>query len=140
MSSEKSLFRVYKLFLAGLILLLVLAIIYQMTRIAPTYNTCIIVDVNYDTLELKVAPENQAWQNLVDMYFAGERKWVGGKLVEVDNPWGFTFDPETIIVAEVTAEALQTTLKQIKENKDYWFNIQGGICYVASTIFSIKES
>jgi len=69
----------------------------------------------------------------------GQRRWVGGKLINATNVWGFIFDPDTIIVANVTAEALQTTLEQIKEDPNYWFNMPGGICYIGARVTEINK-
>jgi hypothetical protein len=54
--------------------------------------------------------------------------WIGGTVYADENaPYGFDFDPSTVVVAEITAEALQTTICQIAANpKDY----DGGLWYI----------
>ena len=104
-----------------------------------TVNLCTIQDVNGDSLEIQVSNET-VWQQILEMHRAGQRKWVGGKLINATNVWGFTFDPDTIIVAEFTAEGLQTTLEQIRADPDYWFNIPGGICYIGATVTRVNTS
>jgi len=102
-----------------------------------TVNLCTIQDVNGDSLEIQVNSE-EVWQQILEMHQTGQRKWVGGKLINATNVWGFTFDPDTIIVAEFTAEGLQTTLEQIKADPDYWFNIPGGICYIGAIVTEVN--
>ena len=104
---------------------------------ANRVNLCTIKDINGAKLEIQVNSE-EVWQQILEMYRTGQRKWVGGKLINATNVWGFTFDPDTIIVAEFTAEGLQTTLEQIKEDPDYWFNILGGICYIGAVVTEIN--
>ncbi|MGQ9460242.1 MAG: hypothetical protein ACUVRA_03305 [Candidatus Bathyarchaeaceae archaeon] len=106
---------------------------------ANTVNLCTIQDVNGDSLEIKVN-SGEVWQQILEMHRTGQRKWVGGKLINATNVWGFTFDPDTIIVAEFTAEGLQTTLEQIRENPYYWFNIPGGICYIGAIVIKVNTS
>jgi len=102
-----------------------------------TANLCTIQDVNGDRLEIQVNNET-VWQQILEMHRTGQRKWVGGKLINATNAWGFTFDPDTIIVANFTAEGLQTTLEQIKADPDYWFNIVGGICYIGAIVTEVN--
>jgi hypothetical protein len=119
----------YGVFLVTIAFLLIIVcwLFYQ----PQPLNWCVIQDVNGDTLRIGVA-SNETWQRLLDMRASGLRKWVGGKLVNANNEWGFTFDPDTIVVADVTVEALQTTLRLIKQNRDYWFAI--GTCYVSAIV------
>jgi len=102
-----------------------------------TVNLCTIRDINSDRLEIQVNSE-EVWQQILEMYRTGQRKWVGGKLINATNVWGFTFDPDTIIVAEFTAEGLQTTLEQIKADSDYWFNVIGGRCYIGAIVTKVN--
>lgn len=49
--------------------------------------------------------------------------WIGGRVVpDEDYPWGFYFDPNTIVIAEMTVEGMQTTIRQIAEDTDYFAN------------------
>lgn len=79
----------------------------------------IVKDVNGDTLEIEVN-EFDVLEQAAQMNESGARKWVGGKLVTYENEWGFRFHPDTIIIADVVAEGLQTNLRFIKEDFDYW--------------------
>ena len=47
--------------------------------------------------------------------------WIGGGVVPDDSyPHGFYFDPNTVLVSEVTVEGMQTTIQQITEDPEYF--------------------
>jgi hypothetical protein len=100
------------------------------------YNWCIIEDVNGDRLKVEVADEG-TWKQILIMQHERSTRWIGGRLIKADNEWGFTFDPSTVIVAELTAEGLQTTLQQIKDDPKYWFGFD--ICYVGAGVVETHE-
>ena len=64
--------------------------------------------------------------------------WIGGVVQRYDNKWGFRFKPETIIIARITIEGAQATIRFISENIDYWLNF--GIAYVGSTVIETHET
>jgi hypothetical protein len=82
---------------------------------------------------------DDVWDSLLTLYQSGGEMWIGGR-VEVfltfrpdpNYPWGFRFNPETITVAEVTAEGLQTTIESISDDLDYWLDI--GQAYVFARV------
>ena len=98
----------------------------------------IIEDVNGDRIGVEPVSD-EVWNRLVELYHTGDKLWIGG-VVEVfifiradpNYPWGFRFNPETVTVAEVTAEGLQTTIRDICENLDYWREL--GHAYVFATV------
>lgn len=47
--------------------------------------------------------------------------WIGGIVVEDDSELKFTFDPATVEIAELVAEALQTNTCQIAENPEGYY-------------------
>lgn len=47
---------------------------------------------------------DEVWNQLSDLYKSRKAMWVGGIVERYHNKWGFRFKPETITVAEVTAE------------------------------------
>ncbi len=82
---------------------------------------------------------DEVWSKLVELFHSGEMMWIGGKVevfinIQPDEyyRWGFRFKPETITVAEVTAEGLQATIQDISENLDYWLDI--GQAYVFAKV------
>jgi hypothetical protein len=103
----------------------------------------IIEDTNGD--RIAVEPTNgEVWDELVELYHSEGEMWIGG-VVEVfifirpdpNYPWGFRFKPENITVAEVTAEGLQTTIRDICEDVDYWISI--GQAFVFAEVAEIRE-
>jgi hypothetical protein len=51
------------------------------------------------------------------------RYWIGGKVIpDGDYPWDFYFNPNTIVIAEMTAEGMQTTIRQITQDPEYYAN------------------
>ncbi len=68
--------------------------------------------------------------------------WVGGKVVkdlEVNPPWHFYFDPQTIEIAEVTAEGLQAVfLRTIENDLDYWAGLS--TAYISAKVVFIFDS
>jgi hypothetical protein len=61
----------------------------------------------------------------------GTRMFVGGIVEKYGNKWGFRFKPDSVTIAQVTAEGLQATIKYISENLDYWLD---GYAYVSSKV------
>jgi hypothetical protein len=98
----------------------------------------IIEDVNGDRIGVEPTSD-EVWNRLVELYHTREKMWIGG-VVEVfifirpdpNYPWGFRFKPETVVVAEITAEGLQTTIRDICENLDYWRQL--GHAYVFAKV------
>lgn len=98
----------------------------------------IIEDVNGDRIGVEPTSD-EVWNRLVELYHTRDKMWIGG-VVEVfifirhdpNYPWGFHFKPETVIVAEITAEGLQTTIRDIGENIDYWRQL--GQAYVFAKV------
>ncbi len=61
--------------------------------------------------------------------------WIGGKVVARANlPLGFYFDPNTTGAAEVTIEAIQTTLDQIKADPNEFAKNIPGRWVVSATV------
>ncbi len=71
----------------------------------------------------------QAFQEFLGLNqkFPGGGFWIGGKVVAQPSlPLGFYFDPDTTEAAEVTIEAIQTTLDQMKANpNEFAKNVPG---------------
>jgi hypothetical protein len=63
--------------------------------------------------------------------------WIGGTVVaDPSYEHGFYFDPNTIVVASVTAEGYQTTICQIADKPGLF---DGGLWYVVYTMDDIEE-
>lgn len=88
---------------------------------------------------------DDVWNRLVELNQSGEDLWIGGRVEtfltfrpDPNYQWGFRFNPETIIVAEIMAEGLQSTVRDISENLDYWLGI--GHSYVFAKVTEIHYS
>jgi hypothetical protein len=63
--------------------------------------------------------------------------WIGGTVVaDPSAEDGFRFDPTTIVVAEVTAEGMQTNVCQIEANVGHF---EGGLWYIPYTPIQIGQ-
>ena len=95
---------------------------------------------------IAVEPVNEeVWNQLVELHHSGEARWIGGSvetfLTFRPDPhyrWGFRFKSDTITVAEITAEALQSTVRNISENLDHWLGM--GHSYVFAEVIEILYS
>jgi len=96
----------------------------------------LIEDIHGDRLRVETFSD-EVWAQLVWLYYNGSRRWIGGIVERYDNEWGFRFDPKTIIVAEVTIEVWQTTIRGISDNLDYWL---GGTAVVGARVVEVRQS
>ncbi len=102
-----------------------------------TDRWAVIQDVDGNVLSVETTSDD-VWTQLVQLNGNGSRMWVGGVVQRYDNKWGFRFNPETIIIAQVTIEGAQATIRFISENIDYWLNF--GIEYVGSIVIEAHET
>lgn len=101
-----------------------------------TNRWAVIEDINGDRMAVEPTSDN-IWSELVQMYQNGTEMWVGGIVERYNNEWGFRFKPDTVTVAEVTAEGLQATIELISADIDYWENL--GWAYVSSRVVEIHS-
>lgn len=78
---------------------------------------------------------DETWATLVELYHNRSERWISGIVEEYSNKWGFRFDPNTIIVAEIVIEVWQTTIRGISENLTYWL---GGMACVGAKVVGIN--
>jgi len=100
-----------------------------------TNRWAVIQDVNGDRMAVEPVSDN-VWSELVQLNQNGTRMFVGGVVERYGNKWGFRFKPDTVTVAQVTAEGLQGTIRYISENIDYWLN---NWAYVSSRVVEIHS-
>ncbi|RLI44705.1 hypothetical protein DRO69_06755 [Candidatus Bathyarchaeota archaeon] len=100
-----------------------------------TDRWAVIEDINRDRIAVETVSD-EVWSQLTQLNQNETRMWIGGIVSDYDNKWGFRFDPETITVAEVTAEGLQATIRYISENLDYWL---GEWAYVNAKVIEIHS-
>ncbi|MFY3740791.1 MAG: plastocyanin [Candidatus Nitrosomirales archaeon] len=100
----------------------------------------LVEDIDGDDMYIRVSPSTpEAQDALIEMAKTGERRWVGGELVESsDKKFGFIFEPHSIVVAEITAEGLQAAkYKTLQEDFDYWKGL--GTVYISGKVINIRE-
>jgi hypothetical protein len=87
-------------------------------------------------------PDASRLEKLRTMLQGNMELWVGGKVESdrfVNPPWHFRFDPETLEIAEVTAEGLQAVyLLTIDSDLDYWMRISPA--YIQGRVVAIYDS
>lgn len=79
----------------------------------------VIADSWNDTLAVETT-SNTIWSDLTRMYLTKNERFVCGTVERYKNRWGFRLRPDTIHVADVTAEALQTYIRYVRSHMSYW--------------------
>ena len=82
----------------------------------------------------------EVWNDLKNLKEKQTELWIGGIIEEYDNYWEFRFNPDTIIIAEITIEGAQATIQSISEGLDYWMNTWQNQVYVFAEVTEIHES
>jgi len=100
-----------------------------------TNRWAVITDVNGDRIAVEPSSD-QVWSELVQLNQNGTRMFIGGIVERYDNKWGFRFKPDSVRVAEFTAEGLQATIRYISETIDYWLN---GWAYISAKVVEIHS-
>jgi len=101
-----------------------------------TNRWAVIEDINGDRMAVEPT-DSQVWSELVELNDNGSRRWIGGIVERYGNKWGFRFKPDTVKVAQFTAEGLQATIRMISEDLDYWLNLKWA--YVGATVVEIHS-
>jgi len=101
-----------------------------------TNRWAVIVDVNGDRMAVEPI-NNDVWSKLVQLNQNRTRMFVGGIVERYNNKWGFRFKPDSVTVAEVTAEGLQATIRDISADVDYWLNLTWA--YVSAKVVEIHS-
>jgi len=101
-----------------------------------TDRWAVIEDVNKDRIAVEPT-SNQVWSELVKLRQNGTRMFVGGIVKRYDNRWGFRFKPDSIVIAQFTAEGLQGTLQLMSSDIDYWVNL--GYAYVNAKVVEVHS-
>jgi len=100
-----------------------------------TNRWAVIQDVNRDRMAVEPLSD-EVWSQLVQLSQSGTRRFVGGIVERYDNKWGFRFRPDTVTVAEFTAEGLQATIRYISENLNNWLN---GWAYISAKVLEVHS-
>jgi len=100
-----------------------------------TNRWAVIQDVNGDRMAVEPV-NNSTWAELVNLNQNGTRMFVGGIVERYNNKWGFRFKPDSVTVAQFTAEGLQGTIRYVSANLDDWLN---GWAYVSSLVVEVHS-
>jgi len=100
-----------------------------------TNRWAVVEDVNGDRMAVEPV-DDHVWSEIVQLNQNRTRMFVGGIVERYDNKWGFRFKPDSVRLAQVTAEGLQATIRYISENIDYWLN---GWAYVSAKVVEIHS-
>ncbi len=100
-----------------------------------TDRWAVVRDMNGDPLAVKPSSD-VVWEQLVQLGQNGTTKWIGGIVQTLGGRWGFRFAPENITIGDITAEGLQTTIRDLSSNLDYWL---GTWAYVSATVVEINS-
>jgi len=79
------------------------------------------------------------WADIKNLQQNQTELWIGGIIEEYDNYWGFRFNPDTIVIAEITIEGAQATIQAISNDLDYWINTWQNEAYVFAKVTEIYE-
>ena len=109
---------------------------YLSEIVHETERWAVIEDLNGHHIAVEPTSDD-VWNQLVRLNENGTSMWIGGVVEEYGNKWGFRFRPETVAVAEVTAEGLQATIQYISENLDYWLDL--GWAHVDAKVTEIHQ-
>ena len=101
-----------------------------------TNRWAVIEDSNGDRMAVEPI-DDHIWSELVQLNQNGTKMFVGGIVERYNNKWGFRFKPDSVRVAEFTAEGLQATIRYISENIDYWLNL--GWAYVSAKVIEVHS-
>jgi hypothetical protein len=99
-----------------------------------TDRWAVIQDLNGDRLAVEPVSDH-VWSELVQLHWNGTGMFVGGIVERYSNKWGFRFKPDTVTVAQFTAEGIQATIRDISTNIDYWLDL--GWAYVGANVVEI---
>jgi hypothetical protein len=103
-----------------------------------TKRWAVIQDSKNDIIAVETSDED-VWISLKNLYQNKSEMWIGGIVEEYDNYWGFRFDPNTIIIAEITIEGAQSNIQGISGDLNYWTKVWTKQAYVLAKVIEIHE-
>ena len=109
---------------------------YLKETVHETGRWAVIEDIDGHHLTVEPTSE-EVWSQVVGLYHNGTRMWIGGIVEEYHNRSGFRFKPETVTIAQFTAEGLEATIQYISEDLDYWLDL--GWAYVSAKVIEIHD-
>jgi hypothetical protein len=98
----------------------------------------VITDSKNDVISVETS-DPEPWRALGALYNTQSQLWIGGVVEDYDNYWGFRFDPDTIVVAEITVEGGQSSIRGISDDLDYWKNTWQNQVYVLARVTEVHS-
>lgn len=112
---------------------------YSRKTLHDTKRWAVILDSHGDIIAVETT-SNEVWSALANLHKNQSGMWIGGLIEEYGNSWGFRFNPDTINVAEITAEGAQTWIADISENTSYWSHTWSKETYVFARVTEVHTS
>jgi hypothetical protein len=136
-----------KIVITGVVIISTILVIYSVwsylnyldyldKTVHETNKWAVIKDSKGDIIALETTDEI-VWNTLLELHQNQTEMWIGGIVEEYNNKWGFRFDPNTIIIAQVTIEGAQSYIQGISEDLDYWINTWGTYTYVLAKVVEV---
>ena len=109
---------------------------YSEKTVHETNRWVVISDSRGDIIAVETN-DQQIWNTLVDLNKNKTTMWIGGIVQLYGNRWGFRFNPNTIIIAEITIEGAQSNIIGISNDLDYWINTWAKETYVLAQVIEL---
>ena len=109
---------------------------YLEKTVHETNKWVVISDSRGDIIAVETN-DQQIWNTLVDLNKNKTTMWIGGIVQLYGNKWGFRFNPNTIIIAEITIEGAQSNIIGISNDIDYWINTWEKETYVLAQVIEL---
>jgi hypothetical protein len=109
---------------------------YLDKTIHETDRWVVIMDSKGDIIAVETTSDD-IWNTFIDLHQNQTEMWIGGIVEEYKNKWGFRFDLNTIIIAQVTIEGAQSNIQGISGDLEYWIDTWSTITYVFAKVIEI---
>ena len=103
-----------------------------------TDRWAVISDSKGDIIAVETTNDT-VWTQLAQLHQNQTQMWIGGIVEEYSSKWGFRFNPDTIIVAQITIEGAQSNISGISGDLHYWINVWARETYVLAEVGEIHE-
>lgn len=110
---------------------------YYLVDLSPSREGFLVDDPDGNRVEILVdSTRQEAIDALMEIHVTGDAKWVGGEIESFESEFGFRFKPDTMVVADITAEGAQAVFyRTIQDDFTYWQAF--GVVYIWGTVSAI---
>lgn len=98
----------------------------------------VVTDSKGDIIAVETT-DTDVWDILKALSLNQSEMWIGGFVETYDNYWGFRFNPDSIVVAEVTIEGAQSNIAGISRDLNYWIKVWSNQAYVLAKVSELHE-